>query len=76
MRYSFNLRYLKTTVKPKILCEFNFKRKAYFLIRLVYQVLINNMNFVYIDETKIPLKNSNLRIWRQKFDSYNYSFIK
>lgn len=30
------------------------------------------MDFIYIDETKIQLKNSNFRMWRAKFDSFNY----
>ena len=34
------------------------------------------MDIIYIDETKIQLKNSNFRMWRYKYDSFNYCSIK
>ena len=39
LKYSLGLRFLKTTIKPKILSNVIFKRKFYFLIRLIYAVL-------------------------------------
>ena len=34
------------------------------------------MDIIYIDETKIQLKNSNFPMWRYKYDSFNYCPIK
>ena len=76
LRYTLEFRYLKTTPKPKLLSTVDFKRKSYFLIRIIYEILKNGLEFIYIDETKIQLKNSNLRIWRNKHDSFNYTSIK
>lgn len=75
LKYSLGFRYLKTVVKPKILSNLEFKKKSYFLIRLIYQILKNGMDIIYVDESKIQLKNSNLRIWRPKNDSFNYGSI-
>ena len=33
------------------------------------------MNIIFIDETKIQIKNSNFHMWRNKNDSFNYSTI-
>ena len=60
-------------VKPKILSSLVFKKKSYFLLRIIYQVLKSEMNFIYVDETKLQLKNSNFRVWRPKHDNFNYS---
>ena len=76
LKYILKLRYLKTVEKPKILSDVKYIRKSFFLIRLIYQVLINQMDIIYIDETKIQLKNSNFRMWRYKYDSFNYCSIK
>ena len=76
LKYIFGYRYLRTIIKPKILSDLNFKRKSFFLIRLIYQILMHNMELIYIDESKIQLKNSNLRMWRGKKDLFNYGGIK
>ena len=53
-----------------------FKRKSYFLIRLIYEVLTKGMHLIFIDESKLQLKNSNIKMWRHKNDSFNYMSIK
>jgi hypothetical protein len=73
LKYKLDYRYLKTVVKPKILSSLVFKKKSYFLLRIIYQVLKSEMNFIYVDETKLQLKNSNFRVWRPKHDNFNYS---
>ena len=55
LKYILNIRYLKTAIKPRILSDIKYIRKSYFLIRLIYQVLLNHMDFIYIDETKIQI---------------------
>ena len=35
LKYIFNIRYLKTAVKPKILSDIKYIRKSYFLIQLI-----------------------------------------
>lgn len=39
LRYTLEFRYLKTTPKPKLLSTIDFKRKSYFLIRIIYEIL-------------------------------------
>lgn len=76
LRYSLKYKYLKTTVKPEILTNTKYQRKAFFLIRLIYQIISKGMVLVFIDESKIQLKNSNFRKWRNKNDSFNYGSNK
>ena len=76
LKYIFGYRYLRTIINWKMLSDLNFKRKSLFLIRLIYQILMHNMELIYIDESKIQLKNSNLRMWRGKKDLFNYGRIK
>ena len=52
-----------------------FKRKSFFLIRLLFEILSKGLNIIFVDETKIQLKNSNYHTWRNKSDSFNYSSI-
>lgn len=42
----------------------------------MYEVLTKGMNLVFIDESKIQIKNSNFKMWRNKKDSFNYNSIK
>ena len=75
MKYSLGLRYLKTTVKPKVLSSVKFKKKSFILLRIVFEILFSGMNIIFIDETKLQIKNSNFHMWRNKNDSFNYSTI-
>lgn len=34
------------------------------------------MDFIYVDETKLQLKNSNFRAWRNKHDNFTYCNIR
>ena len=34
------------------------------------------MNIIFIDESKIQIKNSNLKMWRKREDSFNYTSSK
>ena len=75
LKYSLGFRYLKTTLKPRILMTITFKRKSFFLLRLLFEILSKGLNIIFVDETKIQLKNSNYHTWRNKNDSFNYSSI-
>ena len=55
LKYKLDYRYLKTVVKLKILSSLAFKKKLFFLLRVIYQVLKSEINFIYVDETKLQL---------------------
>ena len=43
IRYTLEYRFLKTTSKPKLFYNVEFKRKSYFLIRIINEILKNGL---------------------------------
>ena len=66
--YSFK----KTTVKNKDLDNTKYKLISFIFIKVIIKSMIENLNFIFIDESNFCLSNNHYRTWVKHNDNLHY----
>ena len=66
LRKRLNYRYLKTTIKTRRIETQKNKIYCFFFIKAFIKFLKIGFNLIFLDESKMELKNNHFRLWRKK----------
>ena len=74
LRNNLGYSYKKITLKPKDLENKNYKMMTFLFIKIIIRVLSLQLKPIFIDESKIVLKNENFKTWVNNSDFFHYGY--